>query len=56
VNLIDENEKLKPLPMGVQMSVVFIPKCWRRTLYKALCNHLDEVFQRLWQAKKKVGL
>jgi putative transposase len=44
---MDENESLSHSKWECEYHVVFIPKCRRRTLYKALRKHLGEVFRRL---------
>jgi putative transposase len=44
---MDENESLSHSKWECKYHVVFIPKCRRRTLYKALRKHLGEVFRRL---------
>ncbi|MBD9362300.1 IS200/IS605 family transposase [Methylomonas fluvii] len=44
---MDENESISHSKWGCKYHVVFIPKCRRRTLYKALRKHLGEVFLRL---------
>ena len=38
--------------MGVQISVVFIPECRRRALYKDLRPYLGEVFRKLASQKE----
>jgi putative transposase len=43
---MDENESLSHSRWECKYHVVFIPKCRRRTLYKALYKHLREVFRR----------
>jgi len=49
---MDENESLRHSRWECKYHVVFIPKCRRRTLYKALRKHLGEVFQRLASQKE----
>lgn len=49
---MDENESLSHSRWECKYHVVFIPKCRRRTLYKALRKHLGEVFQRLASQKE----
>lgn len=44
---MDENESLSHSKWEFKYHVVFISKCRRRTLYKALRKHLSEVFRRL---------
>ena len=44
---MDENESLSHSKWECKYHVVFIPKCRRRTLYRALRKHLGEVFRRL---------
>jgi len=44
---MDENESLSHSKWACKYHVVFIPKCRRRTLYRALRKHLGEVFRRL---------
>ncbi len=41
------NGKPKLYEEGVQIPVVFIPKCRRKTLYGELRQHLGEVFRKL---------
>ena len=38
--------------MGLQIHVVFIPKCRRRTIFGELRPHLGEVFRKLAQQKE----
>ena len=40
------------LGLGVQVHVVFIPKCRRKTLYGELRRYLGEVFRKLAQQKE----
>lgn len=49
---MDENESLSHSRWECKYHVVFIPKCRRRTLYKALRQHLGEVFKRLASQKE----
>jgi putative transposase len=49
---MDENESLSHSRWECKYHGVFIPKCRRRTLYKALRKHLGEVFQRLASQKE----
>ncbi|EIC29808.1 MULTISPECIES: IS200/IS605 family transposase [Methylomicrobium] len=49
---MDENESLSHSRWECKYHVVFIPKCRRRTLYKALRQHLGEVFRRLASQKE----
>lgn len=49
---MEENESLSPSKWECKYHVVFIPKCRRRTLYKALRKHLGEVFRRLASQKE----
>ncbi|WP_426994021.1 IS200/IS605 family transposase [Methylomonas sp. CM2] len=49
---MDENESLSHSKWGCKYHVVFIPKCRRRTLYRALRKHLGEVFRRLASQKE----
>ena len=49
---MDENESLSHSKWECKYHVVFIPKCRRRTLYKALRKHLGEVFRRLASQKE----
>lgn len=49
---MDENESLSHSKWECKYHVVFIPKCRRRTLYRALRKHLGEVFRRLASQKK----
>jgi len=49
---MDENESLSHSRWECKYHVVFIPKCRRRTLYKALRKHLGEVFKRLASQKE----
>ena len=44
---MDENESLSHSKWECKYHVVFITKCRRRALYKALRKHLVEVFRRL---------
>ncbi|OHX35370.1 IS200/IS605 family transposase [Methylomonas sp. LWB] len=49
---MDENESLSHSKWECKYHVVFIPKCRRRTLYRALRKHLGEVFRRLASQKE----
>ena len=49
---MDETESLSHSRWECKYHVVFIPKCRRRTLYKALRQHLGEVFKRLASQKE----
>lgn len=49
---MDENESLSHSKWECKYHIVFIPKCRRRTLYKALRKHLGEVFRRLASQKE----
>jgi putative transposase len=49
---MDENESLSHSRWECKYHVVFIPKCRRRTLYKALRQHLGELFKRLASQKE----
>ena len=49
---MDENESLSHSRWECKYHVVFIPKCRRRTLYKALRQHLGEIFKRLASQKE----
>ena len=44
--------EFKSYEVGVQIHVVFIPKCRRKTLYGELRKHLGEVFRHLAQQKE----
>ena len=48
---MDQNESLSHSRWECKYHVVFIPKCRRRTLYKELRKHLEEVFRRLASQK-----
>ncbi|MDT4330385.1 IS200/IS605 family transposase [Methylomonas sp. MS20] len=49
---LTENESLSHSKWECKYHVVFIPKCRRRTLYRALRKHLGEVFRRLASQKE----
>jgi putative transposase len=49
---MEENESLSHSKWECKYHVVFIPKCRRRTLYRALRKHLGEVFRRLASQKE----
>lgn len=49
---MDENESLSHSRWECKYHVVFIPKCRRRILYKALLQHLGEIFKRLPSQKE----
>ena len=49
---MDENESLSHSRWECKYHVVFIPKCRRRTLYKALRQHLGEIFKKLASQKE----
>jgi putative transposase len=49
---MDENESLSHSRWECKYHVVFIPKCRRRTLYKALRKHLGEIFRKLASQKE----
>ncbi|WP_333879378.1 IS200/IS605 family transposase [Methylobacter sp.] len=49
---MDEKESLSHSKWECKYHVVFIPKCRRRTLYKELRSHLEEVFRRLVSQKE----
>ena len=49
---MDENESLSHSRWECKYHVVFIPKCLRRTLYKALRQHLGEIFKKLASQKE----
>ena len=40
---MDEHESLSHTTWDCKYRVVFIPKCWRKTLYRELRRHLGEV-------------
>lgn len=47
-----DNESLSHSKWECKYHVVFIPRCRRRTLYKALRRHLGEVFRGLASQKE----
>ena len=49
---MDEYESLSHTILDLQIYVVFIPKCRRKTLYQELRRHLGEVFRKLEHQKE----
>ena len=53
---MDEFQSLSHTKWDCKYHVVFIPKCWRRTLYAQLRKDLAEVFRRLAsQRESRIG-
>ena len=53
---MDEYETLCHTTWDCKYHVVFIPKCWRKTIYSGLRPHLGEVFKRLAQQREAKAL
>lgn len=49
---MDKFEGLSHTAWDCKYHVIFIPKCWRRTLYGQLRQHLGEVFRKLAAQKE----
>jgi len=48
---MDEFESLRHTTWDCKYHIVFIPKCWRKVLYRQLRQHLGEVFH--WLARQR---
>ena len=44
---MDDDESLSHSKWECKYHVVFIPTCWRKTLYRQLRQYLGEVFRKL---------
>ena len=53
---MDEFESLSHSKWECKYHVVFIPKCRRKVLYGNLRKHLGEVFRKLAESRRNVGL
>ena len=49
---MDAYQTLSHVRWDCKYHIVFIPKCWRKTLYKELRRHFGEVFHRLAAQKE----